>query len=412
MGKTPAIPARPPPRAESDLPLLVVARAAAPPSPPSRLWPFLRIARFVPAIVLLVATGGLVGLYFQPPGLRLLMALLKLEPGGGTSTPIAVRPPAAPPPPVAPARGVAGLGRLLPLGDVITLAPPYGAGDARIATLNVREGDRVAAGAIVAVLDNERGLKAAVDLAEATVALRRAAVGQVRDATVAGRDEARATLAKAEAAALAARRDLDRAGELQSRGFATGATMVARRSAYDQAAQDVERAKATLARFKSGDIGEQGDVLVALRNFESAQADFARADADLDKAYVRAPLESTVLAIHVRPGEKPGAPGIMTLGNIDEMTAEIEIYQTLIGRVSVGAAVTLTADALPRPLAATVTRIGLEVARQTLTDASPAANTDARAVKVYARLDAGSALAARGFTNLQVSARIETEAPR
>ena len=409
MGKVTALPARPP-QADGDLPLQVVARAAAPPPPPrSRLRSFLRVARFVPLVMLLVAAGGFVGLYFQPPGLRLLMAVLKLEPGGGTSTPIAVRPPALPPPgKTEAARGVAGLGRLLPQGDVVTLAPPYGAADARIATLNVREGDRVAAGAILAVLDNERGLKAAVDLAEATVALRRAGIGQVRDATIASRDEARASLAKAEAAALVAKRDLDRASELQAKGFAAGATMDAKRSTFDQAAQDIERAKATLARFQSGKIEAQSDMLVAARNLDSAQADLARANADLDKAQVRAPLDSTVLTIHVRPGEKPGALGIMTLGNIDEMTAEIEIYQTLIGKVSVGDAVILTADALPRPLAATVTRIGLEVARQTLTDASPAANTDARAVKVYAKLDAESALAARGFTNLQVSARIET----
>ena len=407
MGKVAALPASPPAPPEDDLPLEVVARAMTPPPPRSRLWRFLRAARFVPLVILPVAAGGLIGLYFQPPGLRLLMAFLKLEPGGGTSTPIAVRPPAAPPSPAAAPRSVAGLGRLLPLGDVVTLAPPFGAGDARIASLAVREGDRVAAGAVLAVLDNERGLKAAVDLASATVALRQAGLGQVRDATIASRDEARASLSKAEAAALVAKRELDRASELQARGFAAGATIDARRSAYDQAAQDIERAKATLARFQPGRNEAQGDVLVAARNLDSAQADLARANADLDKAYVRAPQDSTVLTIHVRPGEKPGALGIMTLGDIDEMTAEIEIYQTLIGRVSVGAAVTLTADALPRPLAATVTRIGLEVARQTLTDASPAANTDARAVKVYAKLDAGSALAARGFTNLQVTARIE-----
>ena len=71
MGKVTAIPARPRPPAGDDLPLQVVARGAAPPAPASRLWPFLRVARFVPAIMLLVATGGFIGLYFQPPGLRL-----------------------------------------------------------------------------------------------------------------------------------------------------------------------------------------------------------------------------------------------------------------------------------------------------------------------------------------------------
>jgi HlyD family secretion protein len=100
----------------------------------------------------------------------------------------------------------------------------------------------------------------------------------------------------------------------------------------------------------------------------------------------------------------------MNLGDLTRMTAELEVYQTQVGRVDVGDAVTVTADALPRPLTGVVTRIGLEVGRQTLTDASPAANTDARVVKVYVRLDPDSSRAARRFTNLQVRGRIAVEA--
>jgi len=62
----------------------------------------------------------------------------------------------------------------------------------------------------------------------------------------------------------------------------------------------------------------------------------------------------------------------------------VEIYQTQIGKVEVGATVKLTADALPQPLHGTVTQIGLEVGRQTVVDADPAANTDARVVTVTA----------------------------
>jgi HlyD family secretion protein len=96
----------------------------------------------------------------------------------------------------------------------------------------------------------------------------------------------------------------------------------------------------------------------------------------------------------------------MNLGDLSRMTAELEVYQTQIGQVAVGDAVSVTAEALPRPLSGAVTRIGLEVGRQTLTDASPAANTDARVVKVYVRLDAESAAVAQRYTNLQVLGRI------
>jgi HlyD family secretion protein len=89
------------------------------------------------------------------------------------------------------------------------------------------------------------------------------------------------------------------------------------------------------------------------------------------------------------------------------MTAEAEVFQTAIGAVTLGAPVTLTAEALPDALHGTVSRIGLEVGSQTLVDASPAARTDARVVRVQIALDPASSEAARRYTNLQVLARIE-----
>ncbi len=105
---------------------------------------------------------------------------------------------------------VAGLGRILPEGEVVTIAPPFGAGDARIARLNVAEGDGVAQGALLAVLDNERQLLAAADSARATVGSREASLAQTRAAIAASRDEASAALARAEATAANAGRELDR----------------------------------------------------------------------------------------------------------------------------------------------------------------------------------------------------------
>jgi HlyD family secretion protein len=195
---------------------------------------------------------------------------------------------------------------------------------------------------------------------------------------------------------------------LRQRGFAADQSFDQRRAAREEAARDVERARATVSRYGSGDIDSQHDVLVAARNLDAARADLARALADLDKASVRAPIAGTVLTIHVRPGEKPGSRGLMNLGNLERMGAEVEVYQTQIGRVALGDTVELTAEALPKPLEGVVTRIGLEVGRQTLVDASPAANTDARVVKVRVALDPASSQVAGRFTNLQVTARIAT----
>jgi HlyD family secretion protein len=402
-----------PPAARADggeaLPLVVVPRGAGAltvitPSPARR---FFRVARFVPLVMGLIMLGGFIGLYFQPPGLQRLMAFLNLQPGGGTSTPIAVPVGSAPGLPQAPPapRYVAGLGKLLPEGEVITVAPPFGAGDARVAVLKVKEGERVEQGAVLAVLDNERQFLAAAEAARATVAAREAAFAQTKANVAASREEARAQLARAEALAQNAAREFERVEELRRRGFAADQNYELRRTTRDETLREVERLKATLSRY-GGDIEAQADVVVAARNLDSAKAELARAAADLDKAYVRAPQASTVLSINVQPGEKPGTQGLMNLGDIERMKAEIEVYQSQIGRVSVGDAVEVTAEALLRPLSGVVIRIGLEVGRQTVTDATPAANTDARVVKVQVALDAESTRIARRFTNLQVTARI------
>jgi HlyD family secretion protein len=374
----------------------------------------LRPIQFVLFIVGLLALGGFIGLYFQPPGLQKLMEVLQLQPGGGTSSPIAVPVTRRDPSQAATAASMAaqsvviGLGTLMPEGEVVTVAPPFGAGDARVASLRVREGDRVEEGSLLAVLDSERTLLAAVDTAQAQLAARDATLAQVKVSVQASRAEARATLARAETAYQNTIREFERVETLRQRGFAAEQNFDQRRAARDEAAREVERAQAVLSRYGFGDLDAQADVRVAERNVDTAKADLAHAVADLDKAYVRAPIAGTVLTIHANPGEKPGTQGLMTLGNIERMTVEVEVYQAQIARVALGNVVEVTAEALPQPLEGRVTRIGLEVGRQTVVDASPAANTDARVVKVTVALEPNSSRRARHLTNLQVTARIRT----
>ncbi|MCC2098120.1 MAG: HlyD family efflux transporter periplasmic adaptor subunit, partial [Hyphomicrobiales bacterium] len=249
-------------------------------------------------------------------------------------------------------------------------------------------------------------LQAAVETAKAAVATREAALAQVRAATLASREEAKAALERAQATALNAQQEFDRSESLRKRGFAADQAYQQRKTALDQARRDVERARATLSRYGSGDIDKQTDVIVAARNLDSARADLDRAKVDLNKAYVQAPINATVLTITGRAGEKPGALGIMNLGDIDRMKIDVEIYQTEIKRVMPGDKVTATAESLPSDLHGVVSKIGLEVGKQTLVDYSPAANTDARVVKVTVLLDPESSKTARRFTNLQVTARI------
>lgn len=363
---------------------------------------------FIPLFLITLFAGGIVGLYFQPPGLKAFFQFVGLQPGGGSSTPIAV--PAAPvqvPDSVAEvAQLVAGLGRLIPKGDVVTIALPFGASDARIRDVLVHAGDKVAKGDTIAILDSLGVLEALVETAQANVAVHHAALNQTRDTVRASIAEAEASLQRSHAAADIARQDFERTKLLSDRGVASQAALDQALATKLQADRDVERDSATLSRFTSDGIDAQVDVIVAARNLDSAKAELRRTRSDLSKAMVFAPMDGTILDVHVRAGEKPGDRGVADIGDIDNMTAEVEIFQNQIARVLVGQSVQIVADALQRSLTGVVSEIGLEVGRQTVTADDPAANTDARVVKVIVQLDQVSSEIAARFTNLEVVARI------
>ncbi|WP_376095790.1 HlyD family secretion protein [Roseomonas sp. CCTCC AB2023176] len=304
---------------------------------------------------------------------------------------------------------IVGLGRVLPRSRIVTIAPPFGAGDARIAALPVAEGDRVEAGATLAVLDSEPSLRAALAVAGANLASREAALRQTRINVEATREEARANLARAEAAIAANRRDLDRALSLLDRGASTQQVVDQRRVAYDQSVQDVARARAALIRTDVPDLDQQADVVVARREAEALRAQVESTRADLAKARILAPFAGTVLTIQARVGERPGqTTGLMSFATLDDMIAEVEVYENFLRDLRPGLPVTLTAAALGEHLHGTVSRIGMEILRQSIVDASPAANTDSRVARVTVELDDRSKALAARLPNLQVTARFAT----
>ncbi|MDE0852632.1 efflux RND transporter periplasmic adaptor subunit, partial [Yoonia sp.] len=302
---------------------------------------------------------------------------------------------------------VVALGRIIPRGDVIQVATPSGAGDARIAEINVREGDRVNAGDVLAVLDNLPQLQSSVASAQANIGVREAILSQTRAAIAASRDEARAGLERAEATAAAAQTDLDRTTSLFERGVATRADFDRVVTHANEAGRDVERNLATLSRYETGSETVQADIAVAQANLDAAQTDLARAQQDLERAYVRAPEAGMVLDINARVGERPSNSGIIDLGDTTQMTVEAEVYQTMIGRVAIGDPVIVSAEALDGDLSGVVSAIGLEIGRQSITSSDPAANTDARVVDVIISLDAASSTLAQRFTNLEAVVRID-----
>lgn len=364
-------------------------------------------------VPLIMFSGAVMGMYFQPPALQRFYALTGLQPGGGTRSPIALPPEIEMPRQMAETllpSDVVGLARIMPRGDVAVVAAPYGAGDARVAEILVAIGDRVTRGDPLARLDNAQALEGAVLQAEANLAVRQATLMQTRSSIEASRAEAQATLDQSRASATDAAATLERTQALTERGVSTTATLDTAQSRATEAAQAVARAEATLARFVSLALDEQPDVVVAARNVAAAEAELARARMDMGRAEVRAPIAGTILNINATPGQRPPADGIMEMGDTAQMMAEVEIWQDRIAAVAPGQPVEIVADALGRSLRGTVDSIGLTVGRQGLISDDAAANSDARVIRVLVALDAASSDIAARYTNLEAVARIDTGA--
>ncbi len=167
--------------------------------------------------------------------------------------------------------------------------------------------------------------------------------------------------------------------------------------------EQVSAAAATLDRIAEV---RPVDVEAAQAQVDQAIAAVRQAQTQLDQATVRASQDGVVLAIHTRPGELVSSEGIVELGQTQQMTALLEVYQTDIGKVKLGQSTKLSADGLPDGLSGEVGEIGVQVKRQNVINADTSANIDARVVEVRVRLDAASAQKVAGLTNLQVTGAI------
>lgn len=300
---------------------------------------------------------------------------------------------------------VVALGRLTPRGHLVSLAPPFGTADARIARLFVQDGQTVDAGVVIAELDNLPMLEAAVAVAEGNVAAQQAALDKARSNAASALREATAEMERARAVASLATAQANRHRRLFADGLVAKATLEEVESHQVRAEQELERASAQWER-QHGDDG-QPDVAVAISLLEVARRSLSHARAQAEGGLVVAPFKGTVITLRRRVGEKVGSEGIASFGDLEAMQAELEVYQTDIARVAPGQRVVLESLALPEPLHGTVDRIGWEVERQSVLASDPSANTDARVVRTLVLLDVeGRALAAR-LSGLQVTGRIK-----
>ena len=319
----------------------------------------------------------------------------------GTRGSLAADAPYEPPP------SVHAIGRLEPRGTALRLAAPTAVDGTRVERLLAAEGDAVAEGDVVAVLDTEARRRAALVEAEARLSAAHARLDQIKAGAKASDVAAQAAaVARSSAALRNAEVDLRRTEALARRGVSAAEELESVRLRFDSARLDREQAEATLrglTEVREVDLRLQGQEILA------AEAAVARARAELDAASIRSPGAGRVLRVHARPGEKIGELGLLELGDTEVMYAVAEVYEADVPRVRAGQPAVVRLVSSGVGLAGEVERVGLLVGRKDVHDNDPVSDTDARVVEVRVRLAPGDGRKVAGLSNARVGVTIDVD---
>ena len=226
----------------------------------------------------------------------------------------------------------------------------------RITELAVKEGDRLAAGALIA--------RIAPDLAQSTLEAREG------EARAAGQELAllRAGARPEDVRALQARVDAARAGEALMRTNAERtrqlvAAQASPRAALDDANAQLLRAqadtRAAVEALKAAQSGARAPEIRAARDcLEAAQASSAVERARTARHELHTLDPGEVLQVELRPGELAvsGAP-VVTVADTAHPYADVFVAEGAIGGIQIGAPARARVDSLEHDLAGRVERI-------------------------------------------------------
>jgi HlyD family secretion protein len=333
-----------------------------------------------------------------------------------------------------PARvAVTAVARLEPSTEIIDIGAPTGS---RIGRLMVKEGDMVPANAPLAYLDShpemeaarlqawrlmqeaERRLASETAYGKANLAEIDARIRQAKEAPSQAITAQEAEVRRSKAELEKVQIDSSRDASLVQRGFISQAAFDTSSLSVKQSSERLASNAATLERLKE----ERGlNTLVLEAQLKSAEEAMRRAQVNaqvdsyraayklaeerLERTIIRAPSPGRILRVMTRAGEVVGQHPICRLGDVSEMVAVAEIFETDLRLVQLDQVATITSKAFPdQKLSGKVYRIGTLVHRKDVLQIDPTADADARVVEARIRLD-DPKLAAR-YNHLQVDVSI------
>ena len=216
----------------------------------------------------------------------------------------------------------------------------------RVAERLVSEGQRIAAGQLVARLDDVEQ-RQQIELRRAELATAQATLA---DLEAGSRPQelasARASLRSAEADRDRASLEQTRSRELRQRGVITARELEAAETAYTVAEA---KAAAAAEALKLAEEGPRKDAVTAAQaRVESARASLALAETQLENTRLDAPLSGVVLSHNIEPGEfvSAGTP-VITVADLAHVWVRAYVPQTELGKLRHGQPAEVRTDSLP-----------------------------------------------------------------
>jgi HlyD family secretion protein len=201
-----------------------------------------------------------------------------------------------------------------------------------------------------------------VDAARASVLNQQAVVEKTRadlENARAALAASRANTAKARVTVVDSKRTLGRNHDLRTRGLIAQADEDTAQAAYDSAVAQQEASKAQEEAQASAVRSAEAQLRVAEAMLTNAKAQVAQnaaalrqAQVDLDRTFIRAPVDGVVVGRNVDRGQTVAAslqaPTLFTIAqDLRNMQVDTNVDEADVGRVKLGQSVTFTVDSFP-----------------------------------------------------------------
>lgn len=211
----------------------------------------------------------------------------------------------------------------------------------RVMRIPVAEGQGVKRGDVLIELD-DNDERASASQAAAAVAQAEAKVRQLREVGLPGAEQG---LIQAQANLTQARRQFERAKELMAKGFVSQAALDDAQRNLDVAESQLRAA--TLQVQSNSPAGSE--FALAQTALAQARANLGFAQARLDQTVIRAPVDGTLIARAVEPGNvvQPGKE-LMALAPAGETQVVVQIDEKNLAQLKLGQKALGSADAYPR----------------------------------------------------------------